>query len=267
MRTFLQKYEVFVFLFGIVVVNALFVTACVKGVLPDGAYGYGRFALLGATLVLVVFLSRGTGAVVDLFRPLTRWRVSPGWYVFSLIWAAAICAVVLLGKVALTQTTFDDLSLRLGIVTSPRIVLNIFIGALVGEIVWVSYSVGALSKRHTVIIASAIVGLFWTAWWMPMSYYDYGIVPGLHPLALLISQTGVALMCGFVYFHTRSAICVLLLQIGVSASILILPVLPTTGGQMTYVAFGITYAVATVLAYLLAGPRPLIGQRIAQPAI
>lgn len=257
MRTFLKNNEVYVFLFSIVLVNTLFVTACANGVLPDGAYGYGRFALLGATLVLVVFLSRGIQAVIDLFRPLANWRVPMRWYVLSAVWATLICVFVLLGKIALTGTLFSDIELRLGIVTSPRIVLNIFIGALVGEIVWVSYSVGALGKRHSVFVASLIVGIFWTAWWMPMSYYDYGIVPGLHPVALLIGQTGVALMCGFVYFHTRSAICVLILQIGVSASILILPVLPTTGGQITYAVYGITYVAFTAGAYLVAGPKPI----------
>lgn len=260
MSDLLRRHEVLSFLCLIVVVNALFVAACAEGVLPDGLYNYGRFALLGGVMVLVVYVSRGFFAVLDLFRPLAHWRVSPKWYLLALLWAFSLGAVVLAGKVLFTNTKITDIALQLGVVSNPRIMATLIIGALIGEIVWISYSIKHLSHRHTVFVASLIVGLFWTAWWMPMAYYNYGIIPGLKLAPLLINQTGVALMCGLFYYHTRSALCVLVLQIGVNGSILMLPVLPTTGGENTYWAFSITYFIAAVLLYLYLGPKPLLAR-------
>ncbi len=258
MRDLFRRHEVLTFLSFIVVVNAIFVAACAEGILPDSVYNYGRFALLGSVMLLVVYASRGLWAIVDLFRPLAHWRVAPKWYLLAMLWALSIGILVLAGKIALGVTAFEDLSLQLGVVTNPRIMLTLVIGALIGEIVWISYSIRYLSQRHTIFVAGLIVGVFWTAWWLPMAHYDYGIIPGLKLLPLLINQTGVALMCGLVYFHTRSAICVLLLQIGVNSSILVLPVLPTTGGEATYMAFSITYFLSAVLAYIVLGPKPLL---------
>ena len=256
MSNLLRQHEVETFLCSIVVINALFVTACAEGFLPDALYNYGRFALLGSALALVVYLSRGGEAIWELFRPLRRWRVAPKWYALALIWAGMVGIFVLSAKLLLTDLSFSELELQFSVVTNPRILMTLIIGASVGEIVWISYSIKHLTFKHTTFAASLIVGVFWTLWWFPMAYYNYGIIPGLTLAPLLINQVGVALACGLFYYHTRSALCVLLLQVGVNTTILVLPVLPTTGGEMTYWAFSISYFLAACLGYLVLGPQP-----------
>jgi len=257
----LNRHEVMTFLWLIVIINALFVTACAEGFISDRWYNYGRFALLGGTMLGIVYLSRGWKALLELFRPLTRWRIDLEWYLLAALWAFSLGVIVLAGKILFGEARLNDMSLQLGVVSNPRIVATLVIGALVGEIVWISYSIKQLSQRHTIFVASLIVGAFWTAWWLPMAHYDYGIIPGLNILPLWINQTGVALMCGLIYYHTRSALCVLVLQVGVNTSILVLPVLPTTGGETTYWAFSVVYFSAAVLAYLYFGPQPLFQAR------
>lgn len=253
-----RRYEVLIFLCLIVVANTIFVVACAEGILPDSLYNYGRFALLISVMVLVIYVSRGSSALIDLVRMMTRWRIAPEWYLLAASWAFLLSIIVLSGRVMSGGVALEDLMLQLDVVTNPRILLTLLIGALIGEIVWISYSIKKLAERQTIFVASLIVGTFWTAWWFPMALYDYGIIPGLNLLPLWINQTGVALMCGLIYFHTRSALCVLILQIGVNTSILILPVLPTTGGETTYWVFSVTYFLAAVLAHLYLGPRPLL---------
>jgi hypothetical protein len=239
----------------------LFVWGCAWEILPRGLYNYGRFLLLGLTLVGVVYYSRGASAVADLIRPLLRLRAAPKWYIAALIWGACVAMIVLIGKALFTSANFSDFELQLGVITQPRILLTIFISALIGEIVWISYSVKRLSQTWTLFTSALIVGFFWTAWWMPMAYFDYGIIPGLNPIALLINQTGVALMCALVYFHTRSAFLVLVMQMVFNSSILALPVLPTTGGEGTYLVFSIAYFTSAVLAFAYFGPAPRPGRK------
>ena len=53
---------------------------------------------------------------------------------------------------------------------------------------------------------------------------------------------------------------VLVLQIMVNTVFLVLPLTPTMGGELTYLAYSITYLVAAVTVFALFGPRPLFGQ-------
>ena len=260
MNRLLDRGEVFFFLIAIVVANLIFVGAAAQGYFGGGAYNYGRFLLLGGTLFVIVFAIRGRAGLAEILAPLFRWRVHPKWYLFAVLWPVVIGLLVLGIKILTTEFRFADLSFETRLLMRPGILFTVAFGALVGEIVWVSYSIQRLSRFMTVFVASLVVGAFWTLWWMPMAYFDYGIVPGLEPLPLLINQTGVALVCGLLYYHTKSAFCVLIMQFCVNASLIVLPVLPTTGGTGTYLFFAITYVVMAVLAYVVLGPKPLLSK-------
>jgi len=254
MIAFLRRNEVWAVLAGIVLVNTAFVAAIAAELLPRGAYNYGRFLLLGGVLVLVVGLSRGAGGLWSLIRPMTVWRVHPGWYVLALCWAAGIATLTLTGLAlsgAGSGVAASDLNLAL--VLRPDVAATILIGSFVGEIVWVSYAVGQLSKRMSPFVASQIVGAVWTAWWMPMVVLNVGIIPDLPVLPLLINMMGIAAMCAFVYFNTRSGLVVLMLQVMVNSSIVIFPIAPTSGGVEAYTAFALVYYGAVMLLFLTWG--------------
>jgi hypothetical protein len=141
---------------------------------------------------------------------------------------------------------------------NPNVVRAILLGAFVGEIVWVSYAIRSLYGKFTPFVGSQIVGTVWTLWWLPMVILNVGVIPGLPPLALWLSMLGIAAMCSFVYTKTKSGLAVLVLQIMVNSSALILPVIPTTGGVPTFVAYSAVYYLCVLLLYLFFGPRPLL---------
>ena len=257
MNRILERSEVFVILTAIVLVNVVFVWAAAEGYFRGGVYNYGRFLLLGGTLAVVVFAIRGWVGIKEIIAPLFKWRVHPKWYAFAILWPLGIASTVLAIKVLFTETRFEDLDFQTQFLTRFDILFTVGFGALIGEIVWVSYSIRRLSRFTSFFLASIIVAIFWTLWWMPMAYFNFGIIPGLTPFSLLINQTGVALICGLLYFHSRSALCVLILQFCVNLSLLVFPVLPTNGGSGTYIFFATTYLTLAVLAYLLLGPKPL----------
>jgi membrane protease YdiL (CAAX protease family) len=258
---FIRRYEVWFFLTLLVVVNFVFVTSVVEGVLPQGVYGLGRFALLGLVLFGLIFLVRGWAGVFDVLRPMLEWRRSPLLYLFAIGWTLLVCLVVLTGKGWLTgdYLSLHEIENGLAKLAHPKLLVTLLVSSFIGEIVWVSYAVRKLSEQFTPYISALVVGLAWTLWWLPMSIYDFGIIPELPLVALLFNQMGVAAMCAFVYHHTRSGFLILLMQCVFNSTILVFPVTPTEGGPPTYWAFALTYFAMATILFICFGPRPLRG--------
>jgi len=259
---FIRQNEVWIFLLLLVVVNFVFVTLVVEEVLPQAVYGLGRFALLGLVLFGLIFLVRGWAGVFDVLRPMTEWRRSPLLYLFAICWTLLLCLVVLTGKGLATGDflSFDEVGAGLSKLAQPKLLVTLLVSSFIGEIVWVSYAVRKLSEQFTPYISALIVGVAWTLWWLPMSIHNFGIIPELPLVALLFNQMGVAVMCAFVYHHTRSGFLVLLMQCVFNATILVFPVTPTEGGPLTYWAFALTYFAMATLLFLRFGPGPLLGR-------
>lgn len=260
-REFVRRYEVVIALCLIVVNNAIFVGAIDAGILPMRLYYLGRFLLLGSTLGAVILVGSGWRGILDLLRPLVRWRISPKWYLLALLWPATMCALVLLGKGVITGNGLSELSMDFSVIANRAVIKTIFIGSFVGEIVWVSYAIRHFSNKLTPFIGSQIVGVVWTLWWMPMVLLNLGVFPGLPPLALLLAMLGVAAMCSFIYSHTKSGIVVLILQMMVNSTALIFPIIPSTGGIPTYFAFSAVYYLCVLGLYFFFGPKPLLPPR------
>lgn len=266
MMSVLRKYEVWVFLGLIVVVNGLFVSGIGFNILPETLYQLGRFALLAGILGGVVIAARGTEGIMDLLRPMLEWRRSPKWYLFAFLWNPILCLLILGVLYTLRPSGMPKFEPHFGLATNPYIVRTILISSFVGEIVWISYAIRRLSANFTPYVSALIVGLAWTAWWVPMVFYNIGIVPGLPIAALLFNQIGIAAMCTFVYMHTKSGLLVLCLQITFNFTILILPVTPTVGGFITYWVFAVSYFTAALLLFVYFGPKPLFGMRVHKEA-
>jgi membrane protease YdiL (CAAX protease family) len=201
------KYEVWIFLMMLVLVNALFVTGIVAGILPEGLYHLGRFALLGSLLFGLIFLFRGFQGVWEVLSPLLEWRRSPWLYGFAFAWTLIICLVVLFVKGCITGDflTMAELTPGLDKITDPVLLRTIAVSSLAGEIVWIGYAVRKLSNQFTLYVSALIVGAFWTMWWLPMAYHGYGIIPNLPILALLIRW--VSRRCVPLFTSTPAAHC------------------------------------------------------------
>lgn len=259
MMSFLRKYEVWWFLGLIVAVNAAFVSGIGFHILPENLYQLGRFILLAGILCGVVLAARGTEGIMDLLRPMVQWRRSPKWYLFAFLWNPSLCLLVLAILYKLNVSGMPKFDPNFTIATNPYIIRTVLISSFVGEIVWISYAIRRLSASFTPFVSASIVGLAWTAWWVPMVYYNIGIVPDLPLGALLFNQMGIAAMCTFVYMHTKSGLLVLCLQLTFNFSILILPITPAVGGLIAYWTFAVTYFTAALLLFVIFGPKPLFG--------
>lgn len=254
-QTILKDKELCLFLFLIVAVNTAFISALHAGLLPGFLYDKGRFLLLGAVLVTIVFTFRRWEGIVELIRPMKVWHINPLWFLFALIWPPATCAVTLLLKGWWSSDLFGALVVDFATVMKPTVFKTLVLGAFIGEIVWVSYAIGRLQRTTGIPLASQIVGVFWTLWWVPIVIINVGVIPDLPLDALLVNMLGVAAMCGFVYAHTKSGLAVLTLQLSLNSSLLIFPVVPGSGGVATYWLFAVVYFAAVVMLYSAFGPQ------------
>src|SRR5690606_35020407 len=110
----------------------------------------------------VVLMGSGIRGIIDLLRPMFRWKVAPGWYLLAFTWASFIAMLVLLGKGTLAGAPLSEVSMNFSGVFHLGTAATILIGAFAGEIVWVSYAIRKLSTRFTPFVGSQIVGVVWT---------------------------------------------------------------------------------------------------------
>lgn len=250
--------EIWVFLIAIVVINFIFVTGVGEEIIPGKYYSRGRLVLLGGALVAIVFFARGFKGLFELIQPLFVWRVSPVWFVLAVLWPIVFAAAFVVGQSMVTGAPlelFNQSGLRL--FQREGFLLNIFMLALIGEIVWVGYAVRNLSKFYSRQLTAVITGTFWALWWVPMMIYQIGIIPDLTYAGLWMGQVGIAFFCLFFYQVTRSGLVILMMQYCFNLTLIAFPVLPGNAGAAAYDLFCGLYLVLGFLSVTLVLPRLL----------
>ncbi|MFT6127480.1 MAG: hypothetical protein ACJA2M_000465 [Polaribacter sp.] len=245
MKTFLQKYEIWIFLILCAVINVPFVKARTEGLISGSVYNTGRFCILLFLLICILKCTRGNKGIINLFKPMINWKTHPKWYLLSLLFPATIAVIILLLK-----SSYYDLELDAFFnfkSTTLRGYIALLVWAFLGEVVWVSYCIRELSKITKPFYAGQIVAVFWTLWFIPIIILGEGIFPQIPIVSAFIFIMGLAGMCSFIYNHTKSGLCVLLLQFMVNLTLLTFPITPTNGGAPTYTAYSIAYFLAMLV--------------------
>mgnify|MGYP003114413864 CR=1 FL=1 len=239
MREFIKKYEIWIFLVLGPILNVFFVEARIQGFMPSYIYNTGRFCVLLLLLICLLSFTRGIKGIKNLFKPMCNWKVHPKWYLLSLIFPSTIAIVTLVLKAFYHEVEYSSfIDIRF---STFRGYIALFVWAFIGEVVWVSYSIGELSKITKPFYAGQIVAVFWGLWFIPIILLGEGIFPDIPIGPAFMFRFGAAGMCAFIYTRTKSGICVLMLQYAVNLTLVSLPITPGNGGATTYTAFGIIY--------------------------
>lgn len=247
MRIFIKKYEIWVFLILAPLANLAMTYASNNDLISYFTYTNGRFYVLLFLLLFIVLFTKGFNGILNLFRPMLKWKIKSKWYLFSLLFAFTIGVLTLLLR-AIYDGNFEAMAFTLNV---PTLKFSIFLlsWAFLGEVVWISYAVRVLSKITKPFYASQIIGIFWTLWWLPSVYINVGVIEDLPVWPLFLNMMGAAGMCAIVYDKTRSGLCVLLLQFMLNMSLILLPISPTGGGSSTYTMFAVIYFL-TMLVFM-----------------
>jgi uncharacterized protein len=136
------------------------------GMFPAPLLASGPFLAAIITAALV----GGRKGLRAYFRRLIRSRAGVGWYVFVLLapvagWAIAAYLNVLLGAAPPSMGQLAGWSLI--ITATLGFLINPFGGAW-EEPGWRGYALPLLLRRHSALVASAVLGVMWALWHLPL---------------------------------------------------------------------------------------------------
>ncbi len=170
------------------------------GVFPAPLLACGPFL---AAIITVAVVGGRTG-LRAYFRRLIRWRVGVGWYVVALLapvagWAIAAYVNVLLGAAPPSPDQLAGWSL---IITSTLIFLINPFGGAFEEPGWRGYALPLLLRRHSALVASAVLGVLWAVWHLPL--FLVGFIPW--PDAVLIFTLSFVFTA--IYLRTEGSVLI-----------------------------------------------------------
>lgn len=242
MKEFIKKYEIWIFLIIGPLANVFFVEARIAGLISASVYNTGRFCVLLFILICLLKFTRGNKGILNLFKPMLKWKIHPKWILLSLIFPTTIAIITLILKALYNEVEyFTFLNFR---GATLRAYTAYILWAFLGEVVWVSYCIRELLKKIKPFLASQVIAIFWTLWFIPIILLGEGIFPKIPIFSALIFMMGIAGMCTFIYKNTKSGVSVFILQCMVNLTMVSFPISPALGGANTYTMFAIIYFLA-----------------------
>jgi membrane protease YdiL (CAAX protease family) len=181
-----------------------------------------------AALVIVLY----TGASIRGWaRRIVRWRVSPWWYAVAFGLPAVLMGV--------QGAVFGLLGYPLDLSSIPGRLVNFLPSAIILALIaglgeepgWRGFALPRLQTRHAPVLATALLGVVWAAWHLPLAFVDPRFPHGFTSaapqilLALLTMLTifFYAFFYTWVYNATRSVLLCMLLHGSFNAAIGLLP--------------------------------------------
>ncbi len=256
-RHTIARFPVTVFMVGALVTQVLLTASQHHGVRN---YGLGLLRIPSPAIwaLLVASIAWGKKDAWKLVSSLWNWRVKPGYYVMALAYppGVAIVSLLILRAVGLNER------IELDLVEPAKLEFAwlCFRISTVEEIAWVGFLLQAFSKRWTLFQAASLMGLCWGIWYIPLILTNIQVTPNLPLLPLLINFMSIAAICGWLYYRTRSAGVVCIMQLMTNYTTQLIPVLPQRGGETQYVAFVLVKALFSILLFAVWGPKPLFGK-------
>ena len=195
---------------------------------PSGFLAISGFLyLLGVfapSLVALALTARGDGRAetLALLRRTVKWSVGVRWYVFAVVYMAAVKLGVALVYRIVTGAwpTFGQEPVYL---TAIAIVFSTPVQAG-EEIGWRGYALPRLSARLGLSSASIALGVIWACWHLPFFFISGTDKSGQSFPVYLLSVTALSVAMAWLYWHTnRSLLLTMLMHAAVNTTKDIVP--------------------------------------------
>ena len=180
------------------------------GMFPAPVLASGPFLAAIITAAVV----GGRNGLRAYFRRLLRWRVGVGWYVVALLapvagWAIIAYVNVLLGAAPPSPGQLAGWSLI--VIATLGFLINPFGGAW-EEPGWRGYALPLLLRRHSALVASAVLGVLWTLWHVPL------FVTGAIPWPDAAAVFAMTFVFTAIYLRTGSVLVAFLLHAAINGA-------------------------------------------------
>ena len=162
----------------------------------------GTFAP-GIVAVLLTAWAEGAGGVRTLLAPLFKWEVAARWYLFALLFMAAIkLTVALVFRLATGDwPRFGDTPLIL--MLAATLVSTATLGQSGEEVGWRGYALPRMADRLGVGPASLMLGVIWAIWHLPLFFIPGTSTTGQSFPLYLLQVTALSVAFAWLWWRTR----------------------------------------------------------------
>jgi len=170
----------------------------------------GTFAP-GIVAVLLTARAEGATGVRALLAPLFQWNVDARWYLFALLFVAAIkLTVALLLRVGTGEwPQFGDTPLIL--MLAATVFSTVTLGQSGEEVGWRGYALPRMSGRLGVGPASLILGVVWAVWHLPLFFIPGTSTTGQSFPLYLLQVTALSVAFGWLWWRTGGSLLLTML--------------------------------------------------------
>jgi membrane protease YdiL (CAAX protease family) len=213
-------------------------------------------AQFGPALAALAIVCYTGASIRGWARQIVRWRVSPRWYAVAFGLPAVLIGV--------QGATFGLLGYPLDLSSIPGRLVNFLPSAIILALIaglgeepgWRGFALPRLQTRHVPVLATALLGVVWAAWHLPLAFVDPRFPHGFTSaapqilLALLTMLTifFYAFFYTWVYNATRSVLLCMLLHGSFNAAIGLLPASFEALQRGTYMALLVVQNVSLLAA-------------------
>lgn len=177
-----------------------------RGVISFNSPFFSFLGGAGPTLaaVIVIRVLEGRDGLRELFAPLTRWRLSWGWYLLVfLAWfgiaAGALAVMAVFGEPLPALANFAWAFL-------PMIFLTMLLSNVWEEIGWRGFALPRFQERYGDLTLSIIMGLVWSLWHLPLMLDPSSSMSGLPWYGKILFSLSLTVIYTWLYNRTRGSL-------------------------------------------------------------
>jgi membrane protease YdiL (CAAX protease family) len=185
----------------------------------------GLLGAFGPSIAAIILTKISGGNISDVLKKLILWKVNIKWYLFVLFVPSILLGIsVLISQLfgfSLGQAVFTNIP----IMFLSAILLTLPFGPLAEELGWRGYALPKLLNKYNPLVASLILGLFWTFWHIPAFFVPGVAIPSVFEVNILtiflylLNNIGLSLIFTGIFFRTKgSVLLAILLHAGSNAS-------------------------------------------------
>jgi len=219
----------------------------------------GTFGPAIAALILTAFAG-GIKGIKKLLRKILVWKVSIGFYIFSLTGTAVIIFAALSIYRIFGGTVVNENDPGQWYLIPVIFLYVLFLSVLGEEFGWRGYLLPRLQRKMSALWSSIVVGLIWGFWHLPLFLIPGNFHQGIPFLLFVLQDVALAVIITWIYNSTKgSLLLVHIFHAASNATIGLMPILPTDNSPSAvplYIAVALLVVFAAVIV-MIYGPQNL----------
>ncbi len=217
---------------------------------PDIFLLISQFALLGPALAAIIVLafSKGKAGVAALLKNAWNWRFKKWWLL-----AVVFLPFLIVGASFSIKLLVENKPFAFNDVGMPLVLFVVFLffaGGPLEEFGWRGYALPILLKKHSLVVASLILGVLHGIWHLPLHFMD-GTVQSYIPIWEFVAVTAVgAIIYSWLFIKTNGSLTAMIIHHwSANLASALLMYWDTSLGRWIFFGVQLVFAVLIVIVY------------------